>query len=340
MRAIMRFPAVHERPTFGNAPRIAPPSDVLSKCNPNRRLPLQQLSCLRRKWRIDSCSVRRSVMSRVAPQVVRCWKLPAVACLGAALAGGCAFEDALQGSTATLSLAAEPVLAPTSPLTPAAPKIATTGQRAEPAGPERQCRPPLSLCGPMLRELDEGGFLDFRAGPAPGMAPRLVSPFAVVKSEPLEASRCTGKLCAGHAALGGLVEELLKQGYHTLSVSTLPGGAVVTLRSERIDASFKVLKGSCRFNLDLACQDFEPWLQGDERSRETCGFAQTRVFWAASAPPQFAGYAASGGKGIGPARAGAEALRTVALDSAGARVYELLYVHKICSSEMKLVRNG
>ena len=283
-------------------------------------------------------------MSRLVALALR-WMPRRAACLGAilGLGGGCAFDDALRSSTATIALAADPAPAPP-PLLAATPVSQTivpaAAPRAEPDWAVRQCRPPVSLCGPTLRELAKGGFLDFRAGPAAGTAPRLVSPFAVVRREPLEASRCTAKLCAGHVALAGLVEGLLEQGYHTLSVATLAGGAVITLRSERIDANFKVLKGSCRFDPDLACRDFEPWLQDDERSGEACGFAQTRVFVAASSPPQFAGFAASGGTGVGQAPAGTEALRTVALDSAGAKVYELLYVHKICRSEMALVRNG
>ena len=279
-------------------------------------------------------------MSRLVALALR-WSMPRrAACLGAilGLAGGCALDDALLRPAATLALRAEPAPAPGLTPTPVAARIETAGPRTDRDWAVRQCRPPVSLCGLTLRELGHGGFLDFRAGPAGGTTPRLVSPFAVVKSEALDRSHCTGKLCAGHVALAGLVEELLKQGYHTLSVATLPGGAVITLRSERIDANFKVLKGSCRFDLDIACRDFDAWLQDDQRSAEACGFAQTRVFVAASSPPQFAGFAA--GNAAGHAPAGAEALKTVALDTAGAKVYELLYVHKICRGEMALVRNG
>jgi hypothetical protein len=38
--------------------------------------------------------------------------------------------------------------------------------------------------------------------------------------------------------------------------------------------------------------------------------------------------------------AGVEALRLAAFDAAGVRVYELIYVHKLCRNEMALVRNG
>jgi hypothetical protein len=114
---------------------------------------------------------------------------------------------------------------------------------------------------------------------------------------------------------------------------------MMTLRTERIGPDTKVLKGSCRFNLDPGCVDFNVWLQQDQRSGDPCGFAQTRVFVAASTAPDFVGPASFAPAGGAPA-AGVEALRLAAFDAVGVRVYELLYVHKICRNEMVLVRNG
>ena len=100
-----------------------------------------------------------------------------------------------------------------------------------------------------------------------------------------------------------------------------------------------MLKGSCRFNLDPGCVDFNAWLREDQRSGDPCGFVQTRVFVAAATAPDFVGPA-----GFAPAVAapvaGVEALRLAAFDAAGARIYELIYVHKLCRDEMALVRNG
>jgi hypothetical protein len=202
------------------------------------------------------------------------------------------------------------------------------------------CRPPKSLCATTLHALEQGGFLDFRTGEENELAPpRLLSPFAVLRGEALDRSRCPGRLCAGHDALGGLMEDLLKHGYYTQSATAANGSAVVTLRSERIDADMKVLKGSCRFNLDQRCQDPNAWLQQDRRTGEACGFAQTRVFVVATTAPELVSWAAFETAERG-ARGGAEALRTVAFDAVRAKVYELVYVHKVCRSEITLIRNG
>lgn len=204
-----------------------------------------------------------------------------------------------------------------------------------------QCLPPKSLCGGAVKDLEQGGFLDFRVGDTLGSAAiRLLSPFAVVSIEPLDKTRCPGKLCAAHVALAALGEELLRQGYYTRSVTLYPGSAVLTLRTERIDRTMKVLKGGCRFNLDIACGDSDVWLQEDRKTGEQCGFAQTRVFVASATAPEFVGLASFTAQAAMPAAEGPEALRSVALDPASVKVYELMYVHKICRSEMTLVRNG
>jgi hypothetical protein len=214
-----------------------------------------------------------------------------------------------------------------------------TSASVEPAQGSQPCLPPRRLCGTAIKELEQGAFLDFRAGAAP-MAVRLLSPFAVVRIDPIDKARCPGKLCAAHVALAGLGEELLRQGYYTQNVTLYPGSAVLTLRTERIDRTMKVLKGSCRFNLDEACGDFDAWLQEDRKTGEQCGFAQTRVFVAAATAPEFVGAGSQATGGAMPAAAGPESLRSVSLDVANVKVYEILYVHKICRSEMTLVRNG
>ncbi len=206
--------------------------------------------------------------------------------------------------------------------------------------PARPCRPPTSLCGPAIQALEQGAFLDFRAGAeAERATPRLLSPFAILRIEALDKSRCAAKLCAAHVALAATLEELLREGYYTQSVALFPGSAILTLRTERIDGTLKPLKGSCRFNLDPGCVDFNTWLQEDQRSGGPCGFAQTRVFLAASTAPDFVPVAAFAPLGA-PPTAGVEALRLAAFDAAGVKVYELIYVHKICRNEMVLVRNG
>ena len=216
-----------------------------------------------------------------------------------------------------------------------------TSASVEPGRAAHQCLPPKSLCGGAIKELEQGAFLDFRVSAAAGPAAvRLLSPFAVVRIEPLDKTRCPAKLCAAHVALAGLGEELLRQGYYTQSVTLYPGSAVLTLRTERIDRTMKVLKGGCRFNLDVACGDSDVWLQEDRKTGEQCGFAQTRVFVAAATAPEFVGVASFTSQAALPAAAGPESLRSVALDPANVKVYELAYVHKICRNEMVLVRNG
>jgi hypothetical protein len=249
-----------------------------------------------------------------------------------ALLGGCTLESAL-GQTAGLQLAA-----------PAGETHAYRAQMMPSLSSSRlptdHCRPPTSLCGATLKALEQGAFLDFRASPqGERPTPRLLSPFAVVHIDPLDRGRCPPKLCAAHVALAGVLEELLREGYHTQSVALFPGSAVVTVRTERIDRSLNILKGSCRFNLDPKCVDFNVWLQEDQRSGEPCGFAQTRVLVAAATAPDFVGAASFTPADASPI-AGVEALRLAAFDAAAVRVYALLYVHKICRNEMVLVRNG
>jgi hypothetical protein len=225
-----------------------------------------------------------------------------------------------------------------------APSVRTSISASSQPEPDRiahPCRPPRSLCGATVKELEQGGFLDFRVGTSAGQtAVRLLSPFAVVRIDPLDKARCPAKLCAAHVALAGLGEDLLRQGYYTQSVTLYPGSAVLTLRTERIDRTLKVLKGSCRFNLDFKCADFDAWLQEDRKTGEQCGFAQTRVFVAAATAPEFVWAASSASDAAMPAAAGPEALRSIAFDAGSVKVYELAYVHKICRSEMVLVRNG
>jgi hypothetical protein len=263
-------------------------------------------------------------MLRVFPSA---WRTFAAAVAHLALVAGC-----------TLGLA--PVLGSPSAIAQDAAALRTSASTA-PQRTAAQCLPPKSLCGGAVKDLEQGGFLDFRVGDTPGSAAiRLLSPFAVVGIEPLDKTRCPAKLCAAHVALAGLNEELLRQGYYTRSVTLYPGSAVLTLRTERIDRTMKVLKGACRFNLDIACGDSEAWLQDDRKTGEQCGFAQTRVFVASASAPEFIGVASFTAQAALPAAEGPEALRSVALDPGSVKVYERMYVHKICRSEMVLVRNG
>jgi hypothetical protein len=256
---------------------------------------------------------------------------PAIAVM---LLGACTLDGAFE--RASLQLASSPAAAAETHAFRAQMIPSLSASRA----PAEQCRPPTSLCGATLEALERGAFLDFRAS-AEGerTTPRLLSPFAVARIDPLDRGRCPAKLCAAHVALAGVLEELLREGYHTQGVALFPGSAVMTLRTERIDRGLKVLKGSCRFNLDPKCVDFNTWLQEDQRSGDPCGFAQTRVLVAAATAPDFVGAASFAPGGAAP-MAGVEALRLAAFDAAGVRVYELLYVHKVCRNEMVLVRNG
>jgi hypothetical protein len=266
------------------------------------------------------------------------WVHLKLATLGVALAslGWCMMEDAL-AQPAGLQLAASPTGETHAYRTQMMPSLSSSRTPERTAG---QCRPPTSLCGSTLKALEQGAFLDFRARPETERAtPRLLSPFAVVHIDPLDRGRCPAKLCAAHVALAGLLEELLRDGYYTQSVALFPGSTIMTLRTERIDRDLKILKGSCRFNLDPKCVDFNVWLQEDRRSGDPCGFAQTRVFVVAATAPDFVAAASFAPADAAPA-AGIEALRLAAFDAAGAKVYELLYVHKICRNEMVLVRNG
>lgn len=253
------------------------------------------------------------------------------------LLGACSLDGAID-RVAGMQLAASPAGEPRTLLhAQMMPSLSTSFGSDRASG---QCRPPLTLCGTAVKALEQGAFLDFRASPeGERAAPRLLSPFDVVRIHPLDRARCPAKLCAAHVALEGLLGDLLQEGYYAQSVALFPGSAMLTLRTERIGPDAKVLKGSCRFNLDPKCVDSNAWLQQDQRSGGPCGFAQTRVFVAAAAAPDFVGAAGFAPADSAPV-AGVEALRLAAFDAAGVRVYELIYVHKLCRNEMALVRNG
>jgi hypothetical protein len=204
------------------------------------------------------------------------------------------------------------------------------------------CQPPKILCARIIEELALGSFLDFRASPNGDEATlRLLSPFAVERIEPLDKTRCPAKLCVGPVALAGLQEDLLKQGYYTQRIGVFPGGAVITLRTERIDGSMKVLKGRCRFDLNPKCSDSGTWLQDDHKSGEKCGFGLTRLFVATPTLPAFmesARFAAA--TPTQPLLSDPKSLSSVTFDTASVKVFELLYVHKICPSAMTIICNG
>jgi hypothetical protein len=203
------------------------------------------------------------------------------------------------------------------------------------------CQPPKLLCPRVIDELAQGSILDFRASASGDQAPlRLLSPFAVERIEPLDKARCLSRLCAADVALSGLQEDLLKQGYYTQKVAAIPGGAVITLRTERIDPAMKALKGSCRFNLDPTCSDSEVWLQDDQKSGERCGFALTRLFAATPTLPEFVESSSFFAATPPPHVGGAKSLSSVSIDTGSAKLFELLYVHKICPSGMTIIRNG
>ena len=103
----------------------------------------------------------------------------------------------------------------------------------------------------------------------------------------------------------------------------------------------KVLKGGCRFDLDPKCSDSDTWLQDDQKSGEKCGFSLTRLFLATPTLPAFiesADFASA--TPTQPVRGSAEVLSSVSFDTATVKIYELLYVHKICPSAMTIIRNG
>ena len=139
-------------------------------------------------------------------------------------------------------------------------------------------------------------------------------------------TQCAAKLCTADLALAGLQEKLLKQGYYTHSVAIFPGGAVITLRTERMDGSMKALKGRCRFDLDPACSDADTWLQVDQGSGESCGFSLTRVFVVSAAPPTFVDAGVFVPAFTTPIASGYAPLKGVSFDKANVKVYELLYV--------------
>jgi hypothetical protein len=193
-----------------------------------------------------------------------------------------------------------------------------------------QCRPPLTLCGATIKALEQGAFLDFRASPeGERAAPRLLSPFDVVRIHPLDRARCPAKLCAAHVALEGLLGDLLQEGYYAQSVALFPGSAMLTLRTERIGPDAKVLKGSCRFNLDPKCVDSTPGCSRTS-ARAVRGSRERAYSWRRSRPTSSAPPASP--PRAAPPVAGVEAL-TRAFDATGAHVYELI-VHKLCRNEM------
>jgi hypothetical protein len=203
------------------------------------------------------------------------------------------------------------------------------------------CQAPQIVCRRIIGDLAQGGFLDFRARSDGDAALRLLSPFAVERIEPLDKTRCATKLCPAQVALACLQEGLLKQGYYTQSAVAFPGGVVITLRTERINSALKVLKGGCRFDLDPKCSDSDAWLQDDHKSGEKCGFSVTRLFLITPTLPAFvetAGFASA--TPTQPIRGSAEVLSSVSFDTATVKIYELLYVHKICPGAMTIVRNG
>ena len=277
-------------------------------------------------------------MFRSVPSARHLWVPTRLATLALTLVllGGCTVDDAFERS-AGLQLASSPAGEPRTFRAQMLPSLSSS------RGPDRAaspCRPPMTLCGATIKALEQGAFLDFRASSeAERATPRLLSPFDVVRIDPLDRGRCPAKLCAAHVALEGMLGDFLREGYHTQSVALYAGSATMTLRTERIGRDTKVLKGSCRFNLDPKCADFNVWLQEDQRSGGPCGFAQTRVFVAAPTAPDFVAAASFAPAAASPG-GGAEALRLAAFDAAGARIYELVYVHKICRNEMVLVRNG
>ena len=206
----------------------------------------------------------------------------------------------------------------------------------------RVCQPPKTLCRRTVEQLAQGTFLDFRANPTGDhAAPRFLSPFAIEHIDSLDKTRCAAKLCAADLALAGLQENLLKQGYYTHSVAVFPGGAAITLRTERMDGAMKALKGRCRFDLDPTCSDSDAWLQDDHKSGEKCGFSLTRVFVAIPTLPGFvdtANFVPAFTTQVASSNAGS--LKSVSFDNANVKVYELLYVHKICPSAMTIICNG
>ena len=204
------------------------------------------------------------------------------------------------------------------------------------------CQTPKIVCRRIIEDLAQGSFLDFRArvhGQRSQL--RLLAPFAVERIEPLDKARCAATLCPAQAALAGLQEELLRQGYYTQSAVAFPGGAVITLRTERINSAMKVLKGGCRFDLDPRCSDSDTWLQDDHKSGEKCGFSLTRLFLATPTLPAFVDSAEfASAMPTQSLRGSTEVLRSVSFATADVKIYELLYVHKICPSAMTIVRNG
>ena len=204
------------------------------------------------------------------------------------------------------------------------------------------CQIPKIVCRRIIEDLAQGSFLDFRARPNGQHAQlRFLSPFAVERIEPLDKTRCAATLCPASVALAGLQEELLRQGYYTQSAVALPGGAVIALRTDRINRAMKVLKGGCRFDLDPMSSDSDMWLQDDQKSGEKCGFSLTRLFLATPILPAFVESAEfASATPTQPLRGSAEVLSSISFVTATVKIYELLYVHKICRSAMTIIRNG
>jgi len=204
------------------------------------------------------------------------------------------------------------------------------------------CQTPRIVCRRIKEDLAQGNFLDFRARPnGQHTQLRLLSPFAIERIEPLDKTRCAATLCPAHVALAGLQEELLKQGYHTQNAVASPGGVIITLRTERINTAMKVLKGGCRFDLSPMCSDSDMWLQDDHKSGEKCGFSLTRLFLATPTLPAFVeSNQFASATPTQTLRGSAEVLSSISLPTATVKIYELMYVHKICPSAMTIIPNG
>ena len=89
------------------------------------------------------------------------------------------------------------------------------------------------------------------------------------------------------------------------------------------------------------CSDSDTWLQEDQKSGEKCDFSLTRLFLATPTLPAFVDSAEfASAMPTQSLRGSTEVLRSVSFATADVKIYELLYVHKICPSAMTIVRNG
>ena len=89
------------------------------------------------------------------------------------------------------------------------------------------------------------------------------------------------------------------------------------------------------------CSDSDTWLQEDQKSGEKCGFSLTRLFLATSKLPTFVeSNEFTSAMPTQTLRGSSEVLNSISFDTATVKIYELLYVHKICPSAMTIIRNG